>query len=59
MLADDPKLLREKAAQCQRFARSSRAPDVADMLSKLADHFLARALRGEQGSPNSRPTQPR
>jgi hypothetical protein len=48
MSADDPKLLREKAAQCEVFARSARLPDVAEMLSRLAESFLARALRAEQ-----------
>lgn len=53
MRTDDPKLLRDKAAECQRFAQSSGASEVAEMLSRLADHFLARALRAEQGHPDS------
>ncbi len=49
MPPDDPKLLREKAAQCRHFARSAQLPDVAEMLSRLAESFLERALRAEHG----------
>jgi hypothetical protein len=49
MPVDDPKLLRERAAQCRHFARSAQVPDVADMLSRLADSFVERALRAERG----------
>ena len=45
---EDPKLLREKAAQCRHFARSAQVPDVAEMLSRLAESFLERALRAER-----------
>jgi hypothetical protein len=48
MARDDPKLLREKAAQCQAFARSAQLADVAEMLSRVAEDFLARALQAEQ-----------
>jgi hypothetical protein len=47
MRTNDPRLLREKAAQCQDFARSAKLPDVAEMLLKLAEDFLQRALRAE------------
>jgi hypothetical protein len=57
MARDDPKLLREKAAQCQAFARSAQLADVAEMLSRVAEDFLARALQAERGSSprNQRP----
>lgn len=48
MPADDPQLLREKAAQCQVFARSTPLPDVADMLIRMAEGFLTRALKAEE-----------
>jgi hypothetical protein len=48
MRVDDPKLLRDKAAECQKFARSSGTSDVAAMLSRLADDYLARAMRAER-----------
>ena len=53
MPADDPKLLRAKAAQCRHFARSAQVPDVAEMLSRLAESFLERALRAEHAQSNS------
>jgi hypothetical protein len=49
MSVEDPKLLRERAAQCRHFARSAQLPDVADMLARLADSFVERALRAEHG----------
>jgi hypothetical protein len=52
MPADDPKLLRAKAAQCRHFARSAQVPDVAEMLSRLAESFLERALRAEHAQGN-------
>ena len=50
MPADDAKLLREKAAQCQAFARSAKLPDLAEMLLRVAEGFLARALNAERGA---------
>ena len=38
-----------QAAQCQVFARSTKLPDVAEMLKRMAEGFLARALKAEQG----------
>jgi hypothetical protein len=50
MSVDNPKLLRERAAQCRHFARSAQLPDVAEMLARLADSFVERALRAEHGA---------
>ena len=47
MRTNDPRLLREKAAQCQAFARSAKLPDVAEMLLRVAEDFLQRALKAE------------
>jgi hypothetical protein len=49
MPADDPQLLRQKAAQCQVFAQLTQLPDVAEMLNRLAEGFVARALLAEEG----------
>jgi hypothetical protein len=49
MPADNPQLLREKAAQCLLFARSAQASEVAEMLLRMAEGFLGRALKAEQG----------
>jgi hypothetical protein len=55
---EDPKLLREKAAQCRHFARSAQLPDVAEMLTRLAESFLERALRAEHGHGGLAPAYP-